>query len=89
VLRTLGVPSSAGTDRLAEVAAAARRSWLAARRSDAAWLRTYFAPWAGRKLRGRSMGDGVAPKHEELTALAEPAQDASLAGNPSRSPGVP
>jgi lysophospholipase L1-like esterase len=89
VLRTLGVPPSAGTEHLAEVVAAARRTWLAARRSDAAWFRTYFAPWAGRKLRGRSMGDGVAPKHEELTPLVETRQDTSLAGNPSRSPEVP
>ena len=89
VLRTLGVPSSAGTEHLAEVAAEARRSWLAARRSDAVWFRNYFAPWAGRKLRGRSMGDGVAPKHEELTALVGPEQDSSMAGNPSRSPEVP
>jgi hypothetical protein len=89
VLRTLGVPSTAGTEHLAEVAAAARRSWLAARRSDATWFRTYFAPWAGRKLRGRSMGDGVTPKHEELTALVVPEQDASMAGNPPRAPEVP
>jgi lysophospholipase L1-like esterase len=89
VLHTLGVPTSAGTEHLAEVAAAARRPWLAARRSDAVWFRTYFAPWAGRKLRGRSIGDGVAPKHEELTALAEPEHGASMAGNPSPSPEVP
>jgi lysophospholipase L1-like esterase len=89
VLRTLGVPSSAGTEHLAEVAAEARRSWLAARRSDATWFRTYFAPWVGRQLRGRSAGDGVTPKHEELTALAEQEPDGSMAGNPSRSPEVP
>jgi lysophospholipase L1-like esterase len=46
------------------------RSWLTDRRSDAQWVSTYFAPWLGRKLRGRSAGDFVDPKLPELTAIS-------------------
>jgi lysophospholipase L1-like esterase len=49
---------------------ALRRSWLAARRSDADWASTYFAPWVGRKLRGRSSGDFLDAKLPELTAIS-------------------
>lgn len=42
------------------------RPWAAARRADAAWARTYFAPWLGRKVRGRSSGDLVQAKRPEL-----------------------
>ncbi|HET6818838.1 MAG TPA: SGNH/GDSL hydrolase family protein [Mycobacteriales bacterium] len=42
------------------------RSWLAARASEIAWSRSHLAPWAVRKIRGRSMGDGRAPKYPEL-----------------------
>ena len=31
-------------------------------REDAAWLRHYVLPWVGRRLRGRSSGDGLVPK---------------------------
>ena len=43
-----------------------RRSWLAARAAELAWSRTHLAPWAVRKLRGRSMGDGRSPKYPDL-----------------------
>src|SRR5205085_359024 len=29
---------------------------------EAAWVREFVAPWVGRRLRGRSSGDGLAPK---------------------------
>jgi hypothetical protein len=48
---------------------AARQRWLAARRADAEWAGTYFVPWVGRKLRGRSVGVFVEPKLPELTAF--------------------
>lgn len=71
VLDLLGVtPRSAGPVLQEPLA----RSWLAARRSDAEWAGVYFAPWVGRKLRGRSTGDLVDPKLPELTAI--PAQRA-------------
>jgi len=43
--------------------------WLAARRVDARWAREHAAPWAGRRLRGASTGDGVPPKRPELLPL--------------------
>jgi lysophospholipase L1-like esterase len=67
VLDVLGVAPSAGNLVPHEPVA---RSWLADRRSDAQWAGTYFAPWLGRKLRGRSAGDFVDPKLPELTAIS-------------------
>lgn len=46
-----------------------RGRWVAARRADVDWARTYLAPWVGRKVRGRSTGDRVDPKLPELTPL--------------------
>jgi lysophospholipase L1-like esterase len=67
VLDVLGMSSGAvGSERQE---ARAGQSWLAARRSDAQWAGTYFAPWVGRKLRGRSAGDFLDPKVPELTAV--------------------
>ena len=43
--------------------------WLAARRQDARWARTYAAPWVRRRLRGGSSGDGVLPKRPDLLPL--------------------
>lgn len=31
--------------------------------SDAAWMGTHLAPWIGRRILGRSSGDGVQPKY--------------------------
>ena len=42
------------------------RSWGRARREDLAWAREYFVPWIGRRLTGRSSGDGVLPKRPIL-----------------------
>ena len=33
---------------------------------NAAWAGRHFVPWLGRRLRGRSSGDGVAPKRVQL-----------------------
>jgi lysophospholipase L1-like esterase len=43
--------------------------WLSARRADAEWFGSYFAPWVSRKVRGRSAGDFVEPKLPELTIV--------------------
>lgn len=43
--------------------------WLAARRDDVHWARTYAAPWLRRRLRGVSSGDGVPPKRPDLLPL--------------------
>ncbi len=45
-------------------------SWLARRRADLRFTREHLVPWIGRRLTGRSSGDGRAPKRPELTALA-------------------
>jgi lysophospholipase L1-like esterase len=45
--------------------------WLAARRLDARWARVYAAPWVTRRIRGRSLGDGIPPKRPHLVPLAE------------------
>jgi lysophospholipase L1-like esterase len=56
--------------RLSPEAALARTTgWLAARRLDAHWAREYAVPWFGRRLRGVSSGDGIAPKRPELLPL--------------------
>ena len=39
--------------------------------ANAAWARTYLAPWVQRRLRGESSGDAVTAKRPELT-LVEP-----------------
>ena len=43
--------------------------WVAARSQDLHWARTYAAPWLGRRLRGTSSGDGLAPKRPDLAPL--------------------
>ena len=40
--------------------------------ADARWVRRYFLPWVGRRLRGVSSGDGVAPKQTELIEIRPP-----------------
>jgi lysophospholipase L1-like esterase len=42
------------------------RTWLAARAAELAWSRQHLVPWAVRKARGRSMGDGRSAKYPEL-----------------------
>jgi hypothetical protein len=69
VLRALGVseaPEHVAADTEHDDV---RRPWVTARRSDAEWVRTYFAPWVGRQLRGKSAGDLIDPKLPDLTVL--------------------
>lgn len=37
---------------------------------EAHWVREHLAPWVGRRLRGRSSGDGRSPKLPELTRVS-------------------
>lgn len=46
---------------------------LEARWDDLVWGRRYFLPWLGRRLTGRSSGDGRGAKRPELVPLALPA----------------
>lgn len=50
-----------------------------ARRANRAWAREYLGPWIGRRVRGRSSGDGMVGKRPTL----EP-----LSGHPPVSPAV-
>lgn len=44
--------------------------WVARRRADLRFGRTHLLPWIGRRLTGRSSGDGRAPKRPDLAPLA-------------------
>ena len=39
--------------------------------ADLAWAGRFVVPWAWRRLRGRSSGDGLAPKRPELSAVTK------------------
>ncbi|MFD3451469.1 SGNH/GDSL hydrolase family protein [Streptomyces sp. NPDC058691] len=43
--------------------------WAARRASDLRFTRQHLVPWIGRRLTGRSSGDGLAPKRAELLPL--------------------
>ncbi|MGA2010387.1 MAG: SGNH/GDSL hydrolase family protein, partial [Solirubrobacteraceae bacterium] len=36
------------------------------------WMGRHMAPWVGRRLRGRSSGDGVLPKRPRLSPVGPP-----------------
>ncbi|HWK19631.1 MAG TPA: SGNH/GDSL hydrolase family protein [Microbacteriaceae bacterium] len=63
VLRSLGVEH--GLEEL-EPPELPAKSWRRARADDLAWAKDYFVPWIGRRLTGRSSGDGIQPKRPEL-----------------------
>ena len=44
-------------------------SWLARRSSDLRFTRRHLVPWIGRRLTGRSSGDGRRPKRPELLTV--------------------
>lgn len=52
--------------------------WLSERRMDARWVRVHAAPWAVRRIRGRSSGDGIPAKRPQLLPLAEATASASV-----------
>jgi lysophospholipase L1-like esterase len=68
VWQQLGHP--AGSDWRSPLPPYAAPSWLTRRRADLRFTREHLVPWIGRRLAGRSSGDGRAPKRPELTALA-------------------
>lgn len=66
VLGALGIEP----DRhVADLAHTPRLSRKEQRAEDLAWARTHLAPWVKRRLQGTSSGDGVSPKHPELTRV--------------------
>ncbi len=44
-------------------------AWVARRASDLRFAREHLLPWIGRRLTGRSSGDGLPPKRSELLPL--------------------
>ena len=64
VLETLGREAPADWQLPAEPPHS--RNWLRARAAELAWSQQHLMPWAVRKLRGRSMGDGRSAKYPEL-----------------------
>ncbi len=65
----LGVPVGAGADWRTPLPPRPPRPLRAALTEEATWVRTFVAPWVGRRLRGRSSGDGRAPKRPVPLAL--------------------
>ncbi|GGQ92935.1 MULTISPECIES: SGNH/GDSL hydrolase family protein [Streptomyces] len=49
--------------------------WGARRVADARFARQYLLPWIGRRLTGRSSGDGLPPKRPDLLPYEERAQE--------------
>ncbi|HEY6796073.1 MAG TPA: SGNH/GDSL hydrolase family protein [Kineosporiaceae bacterium] len=59
-LELLDIPGGEGWD--VPLAPGPVRSRREAWTEDAAWLREQVVPWVGRRIRGRSNGDGLSPK---------------------------
>jgi lysophospholipase L1-like esterase len=68
-LWALGFPDD--EDWRAPLPAAPQLSRRETARANAAWARTYVAPWVQRRLRGRSSGDAVAAKRPDLVPVDE------------------
>ena len=49
--------------------ASPERSWHTQRAEDLRWAREHLAPWIGRRLTGRSSGDGRGPKRPQLERI--------------------
>ncbi|MGW4895480.1 SGNH/GDSL hydrolase family protein [Kitasatospora sp. NPDC004240] len=64
VLESLGRPAT--FDWRAPLPPAGPATRGARLRSDSRWLRAHLGPWIGRRLTGRSSGDGRPPKRAEL-----------------------
>ncbi|MFJ1752776.1 SGNH/GDSL hydrolase family protein [Kitasatospora sp. NPDC088134] len=64
VLEALGRP--VGEDWRAPLAEPDTRTRAEKVRADVRWIGTHVGPWIGRRLRGRSSGDGRPPKRAEL-----------------------
>ncbi len=68
VWQRLGLPAESDWETPLPDAAAA--GWLLRRRADLRFTREHLVPWIGRRLTGRSSGDGRAPKRPDLAPLA-------------------
>ncbi|WP_215451939.1 SGNH/GDSL hydrolase family protein [Streptomyces sp. ATCC 21386] len=73
----LDLPGSDDTWTLPLPAAGAPVAAWRAVGAEARWIATFLGPWIGRRLRGRSSGDGRQAKRPTLTPLAAPPHQAS------------
>ncbi|MEU9032512.1 SGNH/GDSL hydrolase family protein [Streptomyces sp. NPDC048383] len=64
VWQALGLPEE--EDWRAPLPAAVAMGWPARRTEDLRFARQHLLPWIGRRLTGRSSGDGLPPKRAEL-----------------------
>jgi lysophospholipase L1-like esterase len=71
VWQALGLPAAA--DWTLMLPPAMRPGWPARRGADLRFTREHLLPWIGRRLTGRSSGDGRLPKHQELLPYTGPA----------------
>jgi len=65
----LGVP---GARELGELDMAMHDEPVGEQLTTRAWFWTHVRPWLGRRLRGRTAGDGLLPKHDALVPVAAP-----------------
>ncbi|UGY94859.1 SGNH/GDSL hydrolase family protein [Streptomyces gobiensis] len=68
VWQRLGYPAASDWD--APLPPAVPPHWYARRGADLRFARQHLVPWIGRRLTGRSSGDGRAPKRPDLAPLA-------------------
>ncbi|MFE9044475.1 SGNH/GDSL hydrolase family protein [Streptomyces sp. NPDC007818] len=80
VWQTLGL--TAEDDWRAPLPAAAGPGWVARRTADARFAKEHLGPWIGRRLTGRSSGDGRPPKRPELLPY-ETGQETGSAARPA------
>lgn len=81
VWQTLGLPAASQWTR--DLPPHVRPGWAARRAADLRFTRDHLLPWIGRRLTGRSSGDGRPPKRPDLlpyAALADPAPSPAPAG---------
>lgn len=64
VWQRLGLPAE--SDWTAALPPAVRAGWVARRSADVRFTRTHLLPWIGRRLSGRSSGDGRPAKRPDL-----------------------
>ncbi|MGW5353023.1 SGNH/GDSL hydrolase family protein [Streptomyces sp. NPDC004031] len=83
VWQTLGLPATG--DWQAPLPPAVRPGWAARRLADASFTRRHLLPWIGRRLTGRSSGDGRPAKRPDLLPYgpALPAPEPPAAPLPS------
>ncbi|MEV7414095.1 GDSL-type esterase/lipase family protein [Streptomyces sp. NPDC089919] len=70
VWQTLGLPPE--SDWRSELAPPVPPAWTARRAEDVRFARQHLLPWIGRRLTGRSSGDGLPAKRPELLPYGEP-----------------